>query len=109
MALTALGQIAVPTHGTKVQISTLAIRCQTIFFSALKVTGGHTNTGNVYIYGPDVNNLPARIYTLAIPTANAIPSFSVTIPNAPGGLSLNQFWLDADVDTDGADVTYLGP
>jgi len=108
MALTALGTIAVPTHGTKVQISALAIRCQTIFFQALK-TSGHSNTGNVYVYGPDSTNQPVRIATLAIPTANTIPSFSVTIPNAPGGLSLNQFYLDSDVDTDGADVTYLGP
>jgi hypothetical protein len=44
-----------------------------------------------------------------VPTATVIQSFSITIPSSNASLQLNQFFIDADNGTDGADVTYLGP
>ena len=82
MAQTPLGPITVSIPGTRVSIDTAnRNNCQSILLQALS-NAGHTNTGRVYIYAQGV-----RVATLAIPTTNTIPSFSVTIPDAPGGLT----------------------
>lgn len=110
MALSPLGTITVTSAGTPVAVSTnTTLRAQSIMFQALKIAGGHTNSGNVYILaGPNAASA-VRVGTLAVPTANAIPSLSITIPNANASLCLFNFFLDADVSGDGADVTFLGP
>lgn len=108
MALTPLGRIAVPTPGTLVQVSTLALRCQTVFLQAAK-NKDHTNTGQIYVYYGNSSGSAIRIGTLGTPSTGNVPAFSATIPNAPGGFSINQFWLDADVASDEVDASYLGP
>lgn len=105
-----VGPITVATPGTPVVVTTEAIRCQSILFQALS-NGTHTNTGRVYILAQN-QTTPAsftRVATLAIPTSNTIPSFSVTIPDAPGGLALAGYMVDADNAGDGVDVSYARP
>jgi hypothetical protein len=110
MALTGLGPIVSATPGTLVPIVAAAstLRAQSILFQALK-TAGHANTGSVYILSGPTAAAAVRIATLGVPTATVIQSFSITIPSSNASLQLNQFFIDADNGTDGADVTYLGP
>lgn len=107
MAWTGLGIISVVTPGTKVPLVAAAatdVRCEAILVQALS-NATHTNTGRVYIYDRNGN----RIATLAVPTANTIPSASATIPSAPGGLSCKDYSIDADNATDGVDASYIRP
>jgi hypothetical protein len=117
---TGLGVFTVVTPGTPVQVTTVNVavpagmqqyspRCQAILFQVLASTapqaGAHTNTGKVYIL--DRNKV--RVATLAVPTANTVPSFSATIPNAASALNANLYWVDADNSGDGVDVSILTP
>ena len=67
------------------------------------------NTGKVYIGMPDMD--PAAktglFATLAVPTTNLLPNFSVAITIAPNALCLNDFWVLADNAGEGCIVTYL--
>lgn len=110
MPIIGLGVISVPTPGTLVPVMSPGqkVRSQSLLVQALANTT-HTNTGNVYVYSANSGSATVRVATLAIPTANTVPSFSVTIPNAPGGLEISNFYLDADIAGDGADVSYVGP
>ena len=106
---TGLGVVTVVTPGTKVSLgvnlaSTASPRCEAILVQALS-NASHTNTGRVYVY--DRNN--NRIATLAVPTANSIPSASATIPTAPGGLNVLDYSIDADNASDGVDASYIRP
>jgi len=94
-----LGTIVVLTPGTPVAISPTQLNCQSILIQAL-----FTNTGRIYI-----NCYGQRVATLAVPTANSIPSFSVTIPDAPGGLDALAYTIDAQVGGEGVDVSYARP
>lgn len=104
MAWTGLGTISVVTPGTRVSLSSTDIRCEALLVQALS-NASHTNTGRVYIYDRTGN----RIATLAVPTANTIPSASATIPTAPGGLNTKDYSIDADNATDGVDASYIRP
>ena len=104
MAWTSLGPITVVTPGTLVPLTLTRTRCEAILLQALS-NGSHTNTGRVYIYDRTGN----RMATLAVPTANSIPSASATIPAAPGGLDCADYSIDADNATDGVDVSYIRP
>jgi hypothetical protein len=101
---TGLGVVTVTTPGTKVSLSATDVRCEAVLIQALS-NASHTNTGRVYLY--DRNN--NRIATLAVPTANTIPSASGTVPTAPGGLNVADFKLDSDNAGDGVDVSYIRP
>lgn len=104
MAQNALGVITVAVPGTPVVIDTAARNnCQSILLQALS-NASHTNTGRVYVY---VNGV--RVATLAVPTTNTIPSFSVTIPDAPGGLTTLDYAIDADNAGDGVDASFARP
>lgn len=107
---TGLGVFTVSTPGTPVQITTtFTPRCQSILiqalFSAAPQSGAHKNSGSVYIL--DRNKV--RVATLGTPTANTIPSFSATIPNAQAALNATHYWIDADNSGDGVDVSILTP
>jgi hypothetical protein len=104
MAQNALGAITVTSPGTRVKID-LSTRnnCQSILLQALS-NASHTNTGRVYIYVQGI-----RVATLAVPTTNTIPSFSVTVPDAPGGLSTLDYTIDADNSGDGVDASFARP
>src|SRR4051812_14532369 len=104
MAWTGLGTISVVTPGTRVSLSATDIRCEALLVQALS-NASHTNTGRVYVYDRSGN----RIATLAVPTANTIPSASATIPTAPGGLNAHDYSIDADNATDGVDASYIRP
>ncbi len=108
MALIGLGPIVSVTPGTKVPIVPAAstLRAMAIQFQALKITGGHANTGNVYIHGPDQNNNLIRIDTIAVPTANTIPTFGISTPGS-NSIPLNQISIDADNAGDGVDIVIL--
>lgn len=111
MAQTGLGVITVVTPGTKVAIDTSTRNnCQSILLQALS-NASHTNTGRVYVYVRNTSGTPAiaRVATLAVPTTNTIPSFSVTIPDAPGGLTTLDYWIDADNAGDGVDASFARP
>ncbi len=104
MAQNALGVVTVVTPGTKVPIDISARNnCQSILLQALS-NGSHTNTGRVYIYVQG-----SRVATLAVPTTNTIPSFSVTIPDAPGSLTTLDYSIDADNAGDGVDASFARP
>lgn len=104
MAQTALGEITVPVPGVPVAIDTASRNnCQSILLQALS-NASHTNTGRVYIYAQGV-----RVATLAVPTTNTIPSYSVTIPDAPGGLTTLDYSIDADNAGDGVDASFARP
>lgn len=69
-----------------------------------------TNTGLIYVGAAEeiVRATFAQVRAiLGIPTDNFIPTFSAALTIAPNGLALEQFWIDADVSTDGVLVTYL--
>ena len=94
-----LGAILVITPGTPVNIINANLNCQSLLVQALP-----TNTGFVYVLCSGT-----RVATLAVPTQNSIPSFSVTIPDAPGGLDARAYTLDAQVGGEGADCSYARP
>lgn len=104
MAWTGLGIVTVPTPGTKAPVTATSTRCEALLFQALS-NASHTNTGRVYIFDRSGN----RIATLAVPTANTIPSASATIPAAPGGLDARDYSIDADNANDGVDASYIRP
>lgn len=115
---TGLGSVTIVTPGTPVRVAfqsaVLAsmhqsinpptLKCQSILMQALS-NASHTNTGRVYIL--DQNR--TRVATLAVPTANTIPSFSATIPNAMTALNAGFYSIDADNAGDGVDVSILTP
>jgi hypothetical protein len=104
MAQNTLGKITVSVPGTPVAIDLSGRNnCQSILLQALS-NGLHTNTGRVYVLVKGV-----RVATLAVPTANTIPSFSVTVPDAPGGLTTLDYSIDADNAGDGVDASYARP
>jgi hypothetical protein len=110
MALVPLGTITVTTAGTLVPLTTIAnVRAQTVFIQVLKATGGHSNTGQIYVYFGQTAGTAIRIATLGVPSAGNVPAFSATIPGSSGSLVVGNFWLDADTSTDGVDACYLGP
>lgn len=67
------------------------------------------NTGVIYIGSAQLNKTAKTgVYAfLAIPTANVIPSFSAALTLAPGAMQLRDFYIDADVATDGVVVSIL--
>ena len=64
----------------------------------------HTNTGRAYLYDAQTGGAPI---VLAVPTANTIPSASVTKPDAPCALNAGDYWIDADNSTDGVNAWYV--
>jgi hypothetical protein len=104
-----LGVIDISSPGVPVRITnnltdpTAHLPCQSILIQALS-NASHTNIGRVYI----LDHNGTRLATLAVPTANTIPSFSCTIPGTLA-LSAELFYIDSDQPKDGVDASYLGP
>lgn len=107
-----LGTIIVAAPGTRTRLTanqsdpSMRIATQSLLVQAL-YTPSHKNTGNIYLYDTQAGGSPLAI--LAVPTANSIPSASVTVPNAPGPLNIADFWMDADSGGDGGVVSRIGP
>jgi hypothetical protein len=75
-----------------------------VLFQALKA-----NTGAVYIgkLGMVKATEAGVSACLAIPTANAIPSYGIANQLEPAGVDLSALYLDADVSGEGVLVTLL--
>lgn len=113
MALGMKGAVRVPTPGTPVQITAPSTgsgnagdpyNIHGVMFQALP-----TNTGLIYIGG---QGLVAATFAqvaalLPVPTTNFLPAFSTSLTIAPNALNLTQFWIDAEIATDGVLVTWL--
>lgn len=68
------------------------------------------NTGLVYIGDRptmDKTTLAGVLAVLAIPTDNALPTFSAALTWSPNALQLETFWIDADDAGDGCLVSVL--
>ena len=102
--------IRVPTPGTPVRVTkdqadpAAAQGCHGVLIQALP-----GNTGKIYIGGALLN---AAAFTglyalLAIPTVNQLPTFSAALTISPGGIQLRDFYIDAEIATDGVIVTAL--
>lgn len=116
MPLNIPGKITVTVAGTPVNVydavkaanpADPALRFKAfhaVLFQALK-----TNTGAVFI-GRDgmVKGTGVGVSAaLAIPTANAIPSYGIANQLEPAGVDLTALYLDADVSGEGVLVTLL--
>lgn len=68
-----------------------------------------SNTGLVYVGRRGMNKATfAQLYAiLPIPTDNFLPTFSAALTISPNGLALEEFWVDADVSSDGVIVSFL--
>lgn len=115
--LQVLGLLAVAAPGTPVRATTNItvdaqgvnnaagqFKCHAVLFQARPA-----NTGKVYIglSGLDKASLVGVSGVLAIPTANSIPSYSISLTLAPAGIELSDLFLDADNAGDGALITVL--
>ncbi len=106
----AVGKVPVTVPGTPVPAyGTLSAReynqgVHGVMFQALPA-----NVGLVYIGASNMNKstLVGVYAVLAIPTTNSKPSFSVAQTISPNGLSLKEFFIDADQAGEGALVTFL--
>lgn len=112
MSWHSLGPITVTVPGVRVRMTANQVRpdarigAEAILFQAIS-NQAHVNTGRVYIY--DSQTSAAPLATLAVPTANSIPSASATTPGAPGGLNPADYYIDADNPGDGVNPSYLTP
>lgn len=108
-----LGVIQVVTPGTPVWVMSLfpvgergpkAYNIHAFFFQPLP-----TNTGFVYVGDEQMDkDTLVKVYAwLPAPTTNSAPAFSGAHTIAPNGLTLNQFWIDADVAGEGVLVTIM--
>ena len=108
-----IGYIQVAAAGTPTAVSATRVACQTVFFQQAP-----TNTGLLYVCDRANANKTTGVGILAIipaPTLNAgsvasaLPYAAVTIPSAIGALSIDQFWVDADVSGNSCLVSYVRP
>ena len=100
MAWTSLGEVTVTVAGTPVRATnnlsdpTLRFPAHAIAFQQVRA-----NTGKIIIQDrqtPGANNL-GRLFVLAVPTANSIPSVSAGVEYAPAAFNLSEVWIDADI------------
>lgn len=105
-----LGKITVPAAGTPVSAvagSNYENKPQPCHGIMVQTAPG--NTGNIYVGTADMDKstLAGVFAVLPIPTDNFLPTFSAALTIAPNALKLNEFYIDADVNDDGAIVSYL--
>jgi hypothetical protein len=66
------------------------------------------NTGKIYIADRETANITTGVgvlATLAIPSANTLPSASATVTYAPAAFNLNDYWIGAEVNGEGCLVS----
>jgi hypothetical protein len=65
------------------------------------------NTGKIYIGLSTMvkSTLVGVLVVLPVPTANLIPTFSVSLTEAANALSLSDLWIDADTNGEGVTVS----
>jgi hypothetical protein len=102
MALTvgSLGFIAVPTPGTRVQVSATKLTCKYVRFQP-RLNNTTVNVGNTYIYGQQTGGSAFAILS----PEQVQPEEIVPVGNSD--LDLSAFWIDADNANDAMLVSYL--
>lgn len=67
------------------------------------------NTGKVYIGIAGLNRITLDnvLIVLPIPTANLIPTFSVSVAGAANALRIADLWIDADVANEGVLISAI--
>ena len=100
--LKGLGPTVVPAPGTPVQVVVPSVinppSCHACIIEALS-----TNTGKTYVGTAGMNKatLADVLVVLPIPTANLIPTFSISIVTGANALHLPGLWIDADIVGEG--------
>jgi hypothetical protein len=105
-----LGTFRVAAPGTLVRVTSLLPNpAEKFAVHGILIQACKANTGRVYIGGPVINRTTEDgvTATLAIPTANSIPSFSEALTASPNGINAADFYIDADQPDDGVKVTVL--
>ena len=98
MGAISIGKVTVTTAGTPVQVTATSTRCQAISLQALS-----TNTGKIYVGNAQAmskSTLANVLGVVAVPTANTIPSASIS-QQGTAGLDASSFWLDSDNSGEG--------
>lgn len=106
-----LGKVIVTTGGTPVRATnnendpTARYGAHAMLFQ--QVPG---NTGKIYIMDRSTGNRSSGagvLAVLAIPTTNLLPSASATITYAPAGFNAVDFWIDAENNGEGCQVSAI--
>ncbi len=108
-AFFALGKLTVPTSGTPVQVPAPVLPGQGPTLPALSTVHAlvievlSTNTGKIYvgIAGLNKSTLAGVLMVLPVPTANLLPTFSISLTAAANALSLTDLVVDADNSGEG--------
>lgn len=107
-----LGPVVVLVPGTLVRASATVLPPDDLTrykVHAVLMQARPTNVGKVYIGDATLNRatLAGVATVLAIPTATALPAFSIAHTISPAGVDLSDLWLDADTAGDGVLITVL--
>ncbi len=107
-----LGKVTVVTAGTPVQVDLTVLPAdnrQSPRVHAYIVQALSANVGKVYIgtLGMNKSTLAGVLAVLPIPTANLVPTLSVSVAQAANGLNLSDLWFDADTSGEGVLVSCL--
>ncbi len=111
----ALGKITVAVSGTPVNVPAPVLPGQGPALPALSTVHAlviealAANTGKIYIgiAGLNKSTLAGVLLTLPVPTANFIPTFSVSLTAAANALSITDLWIDADNAGEGVTISGL--
>lgn len=101
---TSLGKVVVTTAGTRKQILTTSTPAQIV-----QIQQFPGNTGKIYIGGSTlVGSTGVGVYfVLPIPTVNSLSSWLLQWPDSHAMFDLADLYLDAEVNGEGAIVSYV--
>ncbi len=103
-----LGKVTVPVPGTPVQATVNQTRpSERLAVNAYMAQCLPSNTGKVYVGNKTMNKTTLAGVTgiLAVPTANTIPSFSVSASPVLIGFDMTFVYVDADVAGEGCIIS----
>ena len=109
MSVTPLGYVKVAAAGTPVQVTSgLAQPSNRIAGQTLMVQAIPGNSGKIFLGFANMVKATGVgvLAVLPIPTLNILPSTQISLPMLPAGLNIADFYLDADVNGEGAIVSY---
>ena len=102
--LKSLGKVTIAVPGTTVRATVnMADPTKNRACNGFMIQTLRTNVGYVYIGSVTMNRVAqSELYcVLPPPTANSLPTFSASLPYAPGGLNMGDVYVDADNANDG--------
>ena len=100
----------VVTPGTPVRLtSTQPTPSEKFACHGVMVQALHDNTGRIYVGDRTLNKTThaGQHATLAMPTANTIPSFTAALTASPNAVNLADLYIDGDVVGEGVTVSVL--